>query len=141
LCPTEPHEVLFTQADLKRISSHRTNEIGDRLYLLQAASAHEHDPTGSSPPTDRQQAGGTLVYDLPVLDAPSRAFDIWSVDLHRARVEGLYKGARLAMGPVVENTAPIEPQRRVTDLKTRCKAVAWLKVFWLILTGQWRFPE
>lgn len=135
------HEVVFTAADSVGGAADRADESRDRLHMLRPEQSDSNTTSGDSSSVGRRSPREPLVYDLPVLDAPSRAASIWALDLHRARVEGLYQGARLAMGSVAKDPTPAGSGRHASTFKARSKARAWLKVFWLILTGRWRFPE
>jgi hypothetical protein len=137
LCSTVnvPLEVLFTARDAHRAGPDRADPES-WVHLLPAVESILNNALGNSSPPDRRPKGEPLVHDLPVLDSPSVALNIWAVDVDSARVEGILQGARLAMGPVCQNPAHVAPAGRAARFQARgAKA---LKLAWWILTGRYR---
>jgi len=111
-----------------------------RLYYVPAEIWREKSAVRNSPHHPGEQTTRPLV-EPPVMPfAPSNP-GRGPLDLDCERDEGLPESPRYRVGSMAEAPAHVEPVGRVTEFKTRSKARAWLKVFWLILTGQWRFPE
>jgi len=62
-------------------------------------------------------------------------------DFYRVRNEEFQRSVRQRQEAVGANAGHDQRSDRVAPFKARSKARSWLKVFWLIITGQWRFPE